>query len=125
MKLQLLLLTASILTATKSHPQVFANLVTSLSPLPNPPASAYTASSWARLQQFSRHLTNTTNNTAVPCSTPGSTDQDLARDLQGVAVFGEVLIIFTVLTIAVGEGLAWRKKRGTSGEDTDTVGIEL
>jgi hypothetical protein len=40
-------------------------------------------------------------------------------------VFGEIVVIFTVLTIIVGEGFAWRKKHGIRGEESGRVGIEI
>ncbi len=99
----------------ESYPKALADLISSM---PIPLTYAFTIASRAaaaRLSLFSRNLTNTTNHTVVSCSIQ-LTDQDLAQELQGVAVFGEVCIIFTVLAILVGEGLAWRKRRGVGFE---------
>lgn len=114
MNVPLLIFITSLLTAIKSYPKVLANLV---------PGNASAASAWARLQLFPLHVTNTTKNTIVPCSIE-LTDQDRVRDLRGLAVFGEVLVIFTIVAIIVGEVLAWRKRRGAGGED-ERVGLKV
>ena len=109
MKLHLLLFAVTILTTTESYPKALADLITSL-PLPLTDAfTTYSRAAAARLRLFSRNTTIATNHTVVPCSIQ-LTDQELARELQGVAVFGEVCIVFTVLVIVIGEGLAWRKR---------------
>ncbi len=127
MKLQLLLFAVTILMTIESYPKALANLISST---PIPLTDAYTTASRAaaaRFSLFSRNLTNTTNHTVFPCSIQ-LTDQDLAQELQGVAVFGEVCIIFTVLAILVGEGLAWQKRRGArieaEGNREDRVTFE-
>lgn len=111
----------------ESYPKALADLISSI---PIPLTDAFTTASRAaaaRFSLFSCNLTNTTNHTVVPCSIK-LTDQDLAQELQGVAVFGEVCIIFTVLAILVGEGLAWRKRRGArfeaEGDKEDRVTFE-
>jgi hypothetical protein len=127
MNLQLLLFAVTILITIESYPRALADLITSL---PISLTGAFAASSRtvaARLSLFNRNLTKNSNHTVVPCSIQ-LTDQDLARELQGVAVFGEVCIIFTVLAIVVGEGLAWRKRRGARfeayGNSEDRVTFE-
>ncbi len=127
MKLQLLLFAATILMTIESYPKALADLITSL-PLPLTDAfTTYSLAAAARLRLFSRNTTIATNHTVVQCSIQ-LTDQELARELQGVAVFGEVCIIFTVLAIVVGEGLAWRKRRGArfeaDGDGEDGVMFE-
>jgi hypothetical protein len=127
MKLQLLLFAATILMTIESYPKALADLMTSL-PIPLTDAFiTFSRAAAARLRLFSHNLNKTTNHTVFPCSTQ-LTDQELARELQGVAVFGEVCIIFTVLAIVVGEGLAWRKRRGartvTEGDREDSVTFE-
>ncbi|PMD17266.1 hypothetical protein NA56DRAFT_707779 [Hyaloscypha hepaticicola] len=127
MKLQLLLFAVTILMTIESYPKALADLINSI---PIPLIDAFTTASRAaaaRFSLFSRNLTNTTSHTVVPCSIQ-LTDQDLAQELQGVAVFGEICIIFTVLAIFVGEGLAWRKRRGArfeaEGDREDRVTFE-
>ena len=99
----------------ESYPKALAALISSI---PIPLTDGFTTASRAaaaRFSLFSRNLTDTTNHTVVSCSIQLA-DQDLARELQGVAVFGEVCIIFTVLAIVIGEVLAWRKRHGARSE---------
>jgi hypothetical protein len=127
MKLQLLLFAATILMTIESYPKALADFITSLPITLTDAFTTYSRATAARFSLFGRNLTNTTNHTVVPCSIQ-LTDQELARELQGVVVFGEVCIIFTVLAIVVGEGLAWRKRRGdrveAEGDGEDSVTFE-
>jgi hypothetical protein len=127
MKLQLLFFAVTIIMTIESYRKALADLMSSM---PIPLTDAFTTASRAaaaRFSLFSRNLTNTTNHTVVPSSIQ-LTDQDLAQELQGVAVFGEVCIIFTVLAVVVREGFAWRKRRGArfeaEGEREDRVTFE-
>jgi hypothetical protein len=83
------------------------------------------------------HPTGTTLSTIAiisalaPSQTSVPMDQDRGRNLQGVAVVMEILLIFMIITIIAGEILGWKNSRGaprqapTEVEPTLTEGVPL
>lgn len=123
MKLQFLLFTVTILTAIKSYPRVLANLISSLSSATSTLANSQSSASWARLQVLGRVPTNITdNNKKETTPAPVPTDQDRAQDLQGLVIVMVILLVFAILTIVVGEVLAWRHKGENQSPAEDNEG---
>jgi hypothetical protein len=125
MKLQLILFAVTRLMAVESYPKALANLLPSLSSTTSFPTIAQSTSSWQRLNLFGRLPTNVANNNRIASPTSVTTDQALAQDLQGLVIAIVILLSFAILTIAVGESLAWRNKRAARGPGEDGVVFEV
>jgi hypothetical protein len=108
MKLQLVLFKVTILMAVKAYTKALRQF--SSFPLFNHQLSNSRPEHvfLARLHLFGRLPANVTDNNKMASPTSVTTGQDLARDLQGIAI-AIMLLSFAILTIVVGEAArVWR-----------------